>query len=273
MLLSTLSICSCGSSNPILDSMVGGMSVARVESYFNLDAEQEKAFEKSLEKDLKTVKEKQFNEFALSIQTIDKRIPQEKNDSQILSEAFDLLEGEYNKASGHFKNSAVVLIQSLQPEQFGYFEQKVRKEIALERAESLDIKNAQLEERYRKQILYWVGKMNVHQENALSQFIMRHPFPWKERANNREAILNSFVEKKTDSKKIKAMTEQFMQNYDGLRTSEYALAIEKYENQFKDFLNKFWTSLSSEQKQQMQISLNKQAQELSRMAITSSSIK
>ncbi|WP_413560328.1 DUF6279 family lipoprotein [Bdellovibrio sp. HCB209] len=261
----------CGATgSPVLDAMVGGMSVTKVEGYFNLDPEQEKAFEKSLDKDLQRLKKERLEEVAKSLRKVDERIPTEKSDSQILGETFDLLEQEYVRASGYFKNSALQLTKSLRKDQFEYFEKTVRKEIAEDRKESVENKNEALRERYSKQIKQWIGKMDVHQENALNQFITNKPFPWKERIDNRENILNTFIEKRDDSKKVQAMTEQFMIDYDQLRTPEYAKAITQYEIQFKDFLNKFWTSLSTEQKREMQISLNKQAQELDRLAAYSS---
>ncbi|UYL07338.1 DUF6279 family lipoprotein [Bdellovibrio sp. SKB1291214] len=269
LLLSILFICGCGAGNPVLDAMVGGMSVTKVESYFNLDEKQEKEFEKNVEHDLKRLKQEQLQEFSKSLRQFDERIPKEKSDSIILSEAFDLLEKEYTRSSGYFKNAAVKLTNTLRDEQFDYFENRVKKEIAESRAQSVQSKNSELKERYRKQILFWVGKMDVHQEQALDQFIRKGQFPWKERLDNRESILNSFMAKRRDSAKLRAMAAQFMTDYDSLRTPEYAQAIQNYETKFKGFLNKFWSSLSSEQKQQMQISLNKQALEIDRFAAIS----
>lgn len=245
------------------------MSVTKVEGYFNLDEKQEKEFEKNIEQDMKKLKQEQLQEFAKSLRNFDQRIPKEKDDSIILAEAFDLMEKEYSRSSGYFKNAAGKLAHSLREEQFEYFENRVKKEIAESRAQSVDSKNAELLGRYRKQILYWVGKMNVHQEQALEQFVKREQFPWKERLDNRESILNSFIAKRKDTAKLRSMAEQFMTDYNSLRTPDYAQAIENYEVKFKNFLNKFWTTLSSEQKQQMQISLNKQALEIDRFAAIS----
>jgi hypothetical protein len=271
-LFSILFICGCGAGNPVIDAMVGGMSVTKVEGYFNLDEKQEKEFEKNIEQDMKRLKQEQLQEFANSLRSFDQRIPKEKSDSVILAEAYDLLEKEYNRSSSYFKNAAGKLALTLRDDQFDYFETRIKKEIAESRTQSPDLKNAELLGRYKKQILYWVGKMDIHQQQALEQFVTREQFPWKERVDNRESILNSFIAKRKDKAKLRTMAEQFMTDYDSLRTPAYAQAIENYETKFKAFLNKFWSTLSSEQKQQMQISLNKQALEVDRFAANGSPV-
>ncbi len=249
-----------------MDAVLGGMSVTKIESYFDLDEKQEKEFEKNLQQDFAKLKQEQMKDFAKSIRQIDQRIPTEKANSQILSEAFDVLEKEYDRSSSYFKNSAVKMISSLREEQFIHFEKRVRKEIALAREEAIQTKNEELLQRYRKQILYWVGPTSIHQNQALQQFVSNESYPWKERIDNRENLLNTFMAQRKDPAKLRAMVEQYMNDSDSLRTPEYAQAMQVYDGKVKGFLNRFWGSLSYEQKQQMQASLNQQAQELDRMA-------
>ncbi|WP_142699250.1 DUF6279 family lipoprotein [Bdellovibrio sp. ZAP7] len=267
--ISILLICSgCGSSSPFMDAFLGGMSVTKVESYFNLDQKQEKDFEKNLQQDLARLKQEQMQKFATSIREIDQRIPTEKVNSEILSETFDVLEKEYDRSASYFKNSAWKMVSSLREEQFLYFEKRVRKEITESREQGLESKNEELLQRFRKQITYWVGPTSIHQNQAIQHFIANEPFPWKERIDNRESILNNFMAQRKDPVKLRTMTEKFLEDYDSLRTPEYAHAMQKYEGKLKGFLNKFWSTLSYDQKQAMQASLNKQALELDRMAST-----
>lgn len=255
-----------------MDAFLGGMSVTKVESYFDLDQKQEKEFEKNLQQDLARLKQEQMQKFADSIREIDHRIPTEKVNSEILAETFDVLEKEYDRSASYFKNSAWKMVSSLREEQFLYFEKKVRKEIALSREQAVESKNEELLQRFRKQITFWVGPTSIHQNQAIQHFIANEPFPWKERIDNRESILNNFMAQRKDPAKLRAVTEKFMEDYDSLRTPEYAQAMQNYEGKLKIFLNKFWSTLSYEQKQAMQASLNKQALELDRMASTQSDI-
>ncbi|MEK2690282.1 DUF6279 family lipoprotein [Bdellovibrio sp. GT3] len=272
MMFLFLTACS-SSSNPVLDAVIGGMSVTQVEGYFDLDQKQEKEFEKEINKDLQRIQQQQLQEFAQAIRKFDVRVPVEKTDSEILSEVFDKLEVEYKKASGAFQNSAVHLVGMLRDEQFVHFEQQVRTEIQKARAEGVNPKNDELLARYKKQIKYWVGPTTVHQNHLLQQFVIKEPFPWKERMDNREKMLNQFLSNRRDPKKMRQFIEQFMTDYDSLRTTEYAEAMNGYEDRFKVFLNKFWTTLDYGQKQQLRVSLNKQAQEVERYVMNSHGVK
>ncbi|WP_413577686.1 DUF6279 family lipoprotein [Bdellovibrio sp. HCB290] len=263
----------CTAANPVLDAMIGGISITQVEGYFDLDRKQEKDFERELNKDVKNIQRKQLQDFAQAIRQFDERVPHEKEDSKILSEVFEKLESEYSNASGAFKNSAVFLVNSLREEQFAHFEKQVRKEIQEARLDGQAPFNSNLQARFKKQIKYWVGPMSVHQDQMLKQFIDQEPFPWKERLDNREQILNRFMAERQDPKKLRQFTEQFMVDYDSLRTPEYARSLAAYEERFKGFLNKFWSTLNYEQKQQLQSSLNKQAQEVESLALNERPVK
>ncbi|WP_413586711.1 DUF6279 family lipoprotein [Bdellovibrio sp. HCB274] len=271
--LIVLALGGCTAANPVLDAMIGGISITQVEGYFDLDRKQEKDFEREVNKDVKQIQRKQLQEFAQAIRKYDERVPRELEDSKILSEVFDTLETEYTQASGSFKNSAVYLVNSLRDEQFVHFEKQVRKEIQEARLEGQTQFNSDLQARFKKQLKYWVGPTSVHQDQLLKQFIEQEPFPWKERLNNREQILNRFMAERQDPKKLRQFTEEFMVNYDSLRTPEYAQAMALYEDKFKIFLNKFWSTLNYEQKQQLQSSLNKQAQEVESLALNERPVK
>ncbi|MBO9667637.1 MAG: hypothetical protein J7501_12590 [Bdellovibrio sp.] len=254
----------------MLDAFFTQMSVTKVERYFDLTPQQKKEFQENVEKDLQRLRQERLDDIARSLRGIDKKVAAAKKDDEVLAYAYTTIQKQYNVSSSYLKTSATKLTKSLREDQFQTFKDKVEKEISADRNTSVEDKNADLLARYRKSFKYWIGEMSQEQNQSLDKFITVHQFPWKEKIDNRQQILNSFIEARKDSVKLRRLTEQFMVDYDSLRTPEYAKAVDQYETQFKNFLNKFWTTLSPAQKKQMHVSLMEQVNELEKLARSSS---
>lgn len=169
-----------------------------------------------------------FERLATSLRATDRQAQESKTDGKVLSDAYSMLRKEYQLGSEHLKSSAQLMAKSLQPEQILYFQNKVDKEIAEDRAESYENKNRELVSKYRKIFKFFAGELTPEQRAKL--------------------------------------VGQFMEDYDSLCTPEYSQAMTNYENEFKDFLNKFWTTMSSGQKVQLHLHLEDQAREPERLA-------
>lgn len=260
-------LCGCTSSRfPILDTVISGMSVSKVDQYFDLSPEQQKKLDEDVNNDLDRLRKDRFAKLATALRTIDRQAQEAPKDGKVLADAYSMLRKEYQLSSGHLKSSAQTMVTSLKQEQILHFQKKIDKEIAQDRAESYEQKNKELISKYRKIFKFLAGELTPEQSDKIVDFIKASPFPWKEKIDNREQILARFLKVQSQPEQRAKLAGRFMEDYESLCTPEYAQAMTKYENAFRDFLNKFWTTMSPDQKIQLHLHLDDQAQELERLA-------
>ncbi|QDK38686.1 hypothetical protein DOE51_14375 [Bdellovibrio sp. NC01] len=268
MLLSLLFLSACGSRGTFLDDflVLSGSSMGQIDQYFDLDEKQHQRLEKDIDNDLNRLRKERFKEIAQTLRKIEKKA--ESSDPKIMSSAYRDLQAHYKDASSYFTTSTNTLISSLKPEQIANFEKQVRQEIkdtkeALNHPDSL---NEEIIGRYKKGLEFWIGDLSLSQNQDIAKFAKEHPFPWKEKIKNKEAILAKFIDSKSSEQKMKAFAEKFVTNYDSVRTPEYAKAIASYENEVQDFLDSFWKTLSPDQKSRMKDYLLTRADKLESLA-------
>ncbi|MGE5085220.1 MAG: DUF6279 family lipoprotein [Bacillota bacterium] len=242
------------------------MSVSKIDQYFDLSPEQQKKLEEDVNSDLENLRRERFVKLAAALRAIDREAQHASRNENVLGNAYTVLQREYKMDSGQLSSSAKKLMVSLKREQILYFQTQVDKEIASDRAESVADKNRELVSRFRKVFKFFAGDLTPEQSNSITTFTQMKPFPWKQKIDNREQILVRFLKFQSQPEQRAKLVGQFMENYDSLCTPEYLREMTNYENEFKDFLNKFWTTMSSEQKVQLHLHLEDQAQELERLA-------
>lgn len=268
LILPLLFLSACGSRGTFLDDflVLSGSSMGQIDQYFDLDEKQHQRLENDIDSDLNRIRKERFKEIAQTLRKIEKKA--ESSDPQTMSSAYRDLRFHYKDASTYFKGSANNLISSLKPEQIAGFEKQVRLEIketkeALNHPDSL---NEEIIGRYKKGLEFWIGDLTLTQNQDIAKFAKDHPFPWKEKIKNKEVLLGKFIEAKSSERKMKEFAEKFVSDYDSIRTPEYAKAVTAYENEFQDFLDSFWKTLSPDQKLRMKDYLLTRADKLESLA-------
>jgi len=265
--LTSVWLCACTSSRfPVLDAVISGVSVSKVDQYFDLSPEQRKKFEEDVNGDLDRFRRNRFSKIAEALRSLDREAQHAPKDGKVLAKAYTFLRSEYKMGSRHLASSTKNMTTGLRQEQILHFQKKVDQEIALDRTESVDQKNRELVTKYSKIFKFFAGDLTPQQSDSIVAFTKVTPFPWKEKIDNREQILARFLKVRYQPKQMAKLAGKFMEDYDSLCPPEYSQAMTNYENEFQDFLNKFWTTMSSDQKVQLHLHLEDQARELERLA-------
>lgn len=242
--------------------------MAQIDQYFDLNDHQHKALEKNIDADLDRLRKERFKSFAKTLRDIDKSSRGSAN-VNVLSSGYALLKHHYEESNIYFKDAGAKLVASLSEQQIQSFKNKVQNEILTMKSSlngSTNAMNEDLLNTYERALEFWFGDLTSEQKQSLVQFSREHPYPWNEKIKNKEAILNKFMTLEKDPQKRREFSEQFIADYDYMRTPEYATAVDRYEKSFQSYLDSFWNLLSTEQKKRMHGYLIGRAEKLEQMA-------
>jgi len=259
----------CGSSGTFLDDflVISGRNMADIDDYFDLSSQQRAQLEKNIDSDLNHLRKDRFDKVAKTLRDIEKNT-QKPGNKKTLSIAYVDLQKQYMDASPYFKDSTEKLISSLQESQIKSFKKKVEKEIAETKAnlKNPEVLNEELIGRYKKGLEYWLGDLTQAQQKSIVQFTKDHPYPWNEKNKNKEFVLKRFMAVQKNKEELRKFSEDFISDYPSVRTPEYASAIAAYEKEFQNFLDSFWPTLTSDQKNILQEYLLSRAEKLELLA-------
>ena len=243
LLFFAVGVLGCSRQGALDDFLVlGGTNMAQIDQYFDLSDQQHKALEKDTEDDLDHLRKERFKSFAKTLRDID-RSAQSPSNTKVLSTGYARLKQHYEESSAYFRNAGTKLVASLSEKQILNFKGKVQGEINSMKSSMNGTSNVlddDLLNTYEQALEYWFGDLTTEQKQSLVQFSHEHPYPWKEKIKNKEAILNKFMNVEGDSQKRREFSAEFIVNYDRMRTPEYATAMDSYEKNFQNYLDGFW---------------------------------
>ncbi len=167
ILLLYIALLSACSRSEVMVEFFDSVATSKADDYFDLSSQQKSELKKDLQNDLDKARRELFPEVAKTLRSMEKEVQKDKLNAEFVSARYNDFQNYYKRLSGYFSDSSTKLVLSLQPAQFDYFADQVRKDIKkndLEEAERDVLK------RYRRSLEFWIGGLSADQKKNFDSF-------------------------------------------------------------------------------------------------------
>lgn len=259
-----LATTACSRSSVIM-SFADTIAVSKTDEYFDLTSQQKEDLKKDLSQDLDTVKKEFLPEVAKTLRKIEAEVSKGKLESELLTTHFTEFHIHFKKLTSYFANTAVKTVATFAPEQFDYFEKTIKEEIK-DRSD-IEEQNEKAYKRYRRSIEFWIGGLSQDQKDRLHGFLKQNPYPVKLETENKEHVVQKFLEAKADKEKLKEYVRSLYQDYEAPRLPAFTEALNTHKKAFQKFLSEsLWPTISKNQLENLKANLIGRAEELEKIA-------
>ncbi|WP_373997850.1 DUF6279 family lipoprotein [Bdellovibrio bacteriovorus] len=264
ILLSFVILSSACSRSGVMVRMFDDLAVSKADDYFELTSKQREELKKDLQKDVDVARKELLPQIAKSLRSIEPQINKEKLDSEVITTQMMEFQNYFKKLSSYFGETAVKTSLSLEPSQVFHFAKEVREDI--EDDSESDAKE-KVEKRYKKSVEFWIGGISSAQKEKIQKFLKQNPYPSKLQNENKEYVLNQFLEAKKNPETLKKFVKDFFNDYESVRLPAYTEALNNHKKAFQKFLvEEFWSTISKNQKETLKENISSRAEDLEKIA-------
>ncbi|MGZ3788991.1 MAG: DUF6279 family lipoprotein [Bacteriovorax sp.] len=226
----------------------------QLDHYFDLDSLQSKFVRKALKEDVDKIKKNIFPRVAQEMQKVEEEV---LSLSSWSAERVTFHEVNFKKifydGLMFFEPTAVELSQKLRNEQLQSFKKEFdskTKDLEKEAGDIISSREKRFE-KSRKMIESWIGNLTPEQRKELQNFCQLNPLPLKEQVDNREKLSRQFIESFSDLSKRKKFVSDLFVNYERMRDTNYAKAIEEDQQIYFGVIASILNKMTSEQRKHL----------------------
>lgn len=243
--------------------------VSKADDYFDLSSEQKKELSKNIQDDLEGVRKNTLPKVAQSLRGLEMHVKDDKLDEVLVQSVFDQTQSYMKSLAASFSESALKTSTTLSSKQFDHFAKTVREDIEKNR-EKNETSDKSLKEnfrRYKRGFEFWIGSLTDEQEDALTDFLKAHPYPWQLQNQSREYVLQKFMASQKAPQDLRQFIVGYYTDYEAVRMAEFNQALNQHKASLKKFIvETLWPSLTQRQKSQLSKNLLEKATELEKIA-------
>lgn len=239
---------------------------SKADDYFDLSSAQQSELKKSVQKDIDLVRKNLFPILAKKLRSLEPLANNSSLDPALVESTASELQGYFKLLPSYFLETSVKTALDLTPQQFDHFSEEIRQEIKKDKENPKDIKK-EWEKKYRRSLEFWIGGISVEQRKAISEFVVKNPYPLALQNQSRQHVLSSFLQASKNPESLKKFITEFSTDYESLRLQTFKEALQVHKKSFqKFFATDFWPTLTAVQRQRLAKTLISRAEELERMA-------
>lgn len=241
--------------------------VSKADDYLDLDNSQQERLKKNIRKDLNKIKEKTLPEIAKNLRQFEVESRSAKINKDKVLDLKNKSYAEILYAGHYFKDTALDISNTLSNSQYSYLQKQVQADIEKKNKEYKKDAAKHTAKKYLKATEFWIGSVSKNQHEMITDFAQKNPYPWELKEKNRKSLLEKFL----NSKDNKAFREELLTTYFTDHTNaqlpEFKLAMNEYTANLENFyIDKFWPTLSEDQKKTLRKNLLKRAGDLEEVA-------
>lgn len=241
--------------------------VSKADDYLDLDNSQQERLKKSIRKDLDKVKEKTLPEIAKNLREIEVESRNEKIDKEKVLNLKNKSYGDLLNAGQYFKDTAVDISNTLSNSQYAHLEKQVQTDIDKKTKEYKKDAAKHTAKKYLKATEFWIGSVSKNQKEMITDFAKKNPYPWELKEKNRKSLLEKFLNSKDNKAAREELLTAYFTDHTNAQNPEFKVAMNEYTANLENFyIDKFWPSLSEDQKKTLRRNLLKRASDLEEVA-------
>lgn len=241
--------------------------VSKADDYLDLDNSQQERLKKSIRKDLDKVKEKTLPEIAKNLREIEVESRNEKIDKEKVLDLKNKSYGDLLNAGQYFKDTAVDISNTLSNSQYAHLEKQVQTDIEKKTKEYKKDAAKHTAKKYLKATEFWIGSVSKNQKEMITDFAKKNPYPWELKEKNRKSLLEKFLNSKDNKTAREELLTAYFTDHTNAQNPEFKVAMNEYTANLENFyIDKFWPSLSEDQKKTLRRNLLKRASDLEEVA-------
>lgn len=266
LFLICLNLLACNRAN-VLFRFADTLFVSKADDYLDLDSSQQDRLKKSLRKDLKKVKEKTLPEIAKNLRELEVESRSEKISKAKVLELKNKSYEEFLSAGQYFKDTAIDISNTLSNSQYAHLTKQVQADIDKKTKDYKKDAAKHTAKKFLKATEFWIGPVSKSQREMITDFAKKNPYPWELKQKNRKSLLDKFLNSKDDKTARDELLSAYFLNYKNVQDPEFRTALNEYTTNLENFyIDKFWPTLSEDQKRTLRKNLLKRASDIEEVA-------
>lgn len=241
--------------------------VSKADDYLDLDNSQQDRLKKNIRKDLSKVKEKTLPEIAKNLRELEVESRNTKIDKDKILGLKNKSYSDILDAGKYFKDTAVDISNTLSNSQYTHLQKQVQADIDKKTKEYKKDAAKHTAKKYLKATEFWIGSVSKNQREMITDFAKKNPYPWELKEKNRKVLLDKFISNKDNKAAREELLTAYFTDHTSAQTSDFRLAMNEYTANLENFyIDKFWPTLSEDQKKTLQKNLLKRASDIEEVA-------
>lgn len=216
--------------------------------YFDLDSKQKDLLEKDLDLLKIKIEENEMKLFVLLTQDASAWAKDQFRSKEKFLDIRQRLEAILKSAGGKSIRVAQDTVRNLKPDQWQYFDRKMREKLKEDETKAND-KNfpQETKKRWLRILDYFFGDMEKDQEKLIEKFIAENPFQHQLRIQNQYFMLDQFIKVKDQESARNEYLRKYFEAHDDLRIPEYRKVFQDHQEKLNTFAFQLLQTMNAKQ--------------------------